>query len=58
MHGIIGLIVVGSFLPVWRSGEKGKLSFWAWVKNHTIWGDEVMYVPAEQRRKRRGLRYV
>ena len=46
----IGLIVA-SFLPVWRSGLRKDLTFWGFVRNHTIWGDPVEYVPIEGRRQ-------
>jgi len=36
-----------SFLPVWKSGGKEHLTFWSFLKNHTIWGDPVEYVPDE-----------
>ncbi len=42
---MLGLIV--SLLPVWRSGEKGNLTFWGFVGNHTIFSDPVEYVPKE-----------
>ena len=44
----ITLLVVESFtLPIFRSGGRTGLSFWGWVKNHTIWGPPVEYVPEE-----------
>lgn len=45
---MLGLLAVGSFtLPVFRSGGRTDLTFWGWVKNHTIFGPPVEYVPAE-----------
>jgi hypothetical protein len=41
------LIVESFTLPVFRSGGKSDLSFWGWVRNHTIWGPPVEYVPEE-----------
>ena len=37
-----------SFLPVWRSGMREHLNFWQFVRNHTIWGPPVAYVPEEE----------
>ena len=45
---LLGLLVVESFtLPIFRSGGRTELSFWGWVKNHTIFGPPVEYVPVE-----------
>jgi len=45
---LLGMLAVGSFtLPVFRSGGRTGLSFWGWVKNHTVFGPPVEYVPAE-----------
>jgi len=44
----LGLLAVESFtLPIFRSGGRTDLSFWGWVKNHTIFGPPVEYVPVE-----------
>ena len=45
---LLGLLAVASFtLPIFRSGGRTELSFWGWVKNHTIFGPPVEYVPVE-----------
>ena len=44
---IVWLVVLGFTLEVFRSGGRTNLSFFEWVKNHTIWGGPVEYVPAE-----------
>lgn len=44
---ILPALLILSFIPVWRSGLKTNLTFWEFVKNHTIWGDPVEYVPGE-----------
>jgi len=45
---LLGLLAVESFtLPIFRSGGRTGLSFWGWVKNHTIFGPPVEYVPVE-----------
>ena len=42
------LIIVESFaLPVFTSGGRSDLTFWGWVRNHTIWGPPIEYVPEE-----------
>jgi len=45
----IGAILVASVtLPIFRSGGKTGLTFWGWVRNHTIFGDPgPEYVPEE-----------
>lgn len=42
----VGLLTL-SLIPIWRSGGRGRLNFWAWLINHTIWGPPVEYVPEE-----------
>ena len=41
-----GLILL-AFLPVWHSGLRGKMSFYEFVIEHTIWGHKIMFVPTE-----------
>lgn len=49
---LLGLVVIESFtLPIFRSGGRTELSFWQWVKNHTIFGPPVEYVPEEDYRR-------
>lgn len=45
--GVTLLIVESYTLPIFRSGGRTGLSFWGWVKNHSIWGPPVEYVPEE-----------
>jgi hypothetical protein len=50
MSAILPLLIIGgtaSLLPVWRSGAKVHLNFWQMLGNHTVWSDDVMYVPKE-----------
>ena len=42
----LGAIVLGS-IPVWRCGLRERISFFQFVKEHTIWGHPVTYVPEE-----------
>ncbi len=44
---ITGLVVSSFTLPIFRSGGRTGLTFWSWVKNHSIFGPEVEYVPRE-----------
>lgn len=44
---ITGLIVSSFTIPIFRSGGRTGLTFWSWVKNHSIWGPPVEYVPKE-----------
>ena len=46
---LVGLVLVFT-VPVFRSGDKGRLTFAIWLKNHTIWGEDPMYVPYENPR--------
>lgn len=41
------LLLIASFLPVWRCGLRENLSFWTWAKEHTIYGSPVEYIPEE-----------
>ena len=41
------LLLMGSILPVFRSGLRGQLTLWEFIINHTIWGPEVEYIPEE-----------
>jgi len=44
----LGTLAVESFaLPIFRSGGRTELSFWGWVRNHTIFSEPVEYVPEE-----------
>jgi len=42
------LLLIASFLPVWRCGLRENLNFWSWVKEHTIYGSPVEYIPEEE----------
>jgi len=44
---LIILLLFCSLLPVFRSGLREDLSFWQWVKEHTVWGHTVTYIPEE-----------
>jgi len=45
---LLGIMAVESFtLPIFRSGGRTGLSFWGWVKNHTVFGPPLEYVPVE-----------
>ena len=42
------LALLASFLPVWRCGLRENLNFWSWVKEHTVYGSPVEYIPEEE----------
>ena len=44
-----GVMAAAGALPVWRSGGKRKLTFFEFVRNHTIWAETRIpeYIPAE-----------
>jgi hypothetical protein len=44
---VIGALIV-SFLPIFRAGLRDNISFWEFVRQHTIWGDPVEYIPEEE----------
>ena len=44
---ILLVLLILSFLPVWRCGLRDKLTFWEWAREHTIWGHPVEYIPEE-----------
>ena len=43
---VIGIAALG-LIPIWRSGEKDHLTFYQFVKSHTIWGSFPQYIPVE-----------
>lgn len=45
---ILAALVLGfCTLPVFRSGGRTSLTGLGWLKNHTIWGPPIEYVPEE-----------
>lgn len=48
----IGAVVIGAFtIPVFRSGGRTGLTFFQWVKEHSIWGSPIQFVPEEDYRR-------
>ncbi len=45
---VIGVLLLLTLIPAWRSGLKTKMNFWQFTVNHTVWGDPVEYVPEEK----------
>jgi len=43
----VWILVLSFTLPIFRSGGRTNLVFWDWVKNHSIYGEKVEYVPFE-----------
>ncbi len=45
---VVILVAVLAFtLPIFRSGLKTNLTFVQWLKNHTVFGDPVEFIPRE-----------
>lgn len=45
---IVLVLLVFSFLPVWRCGLRHNINFWGFVREHTIFSPHpVEYVPEE-----------
>ena len=42
------LVLIASFLPVLRCGLREDLNFWQWMKEHTVYGSPVEYIPEEE----------
>ena len=43
------LIIVAAFVvPVFRCGLRTNLTAFEWLRQHTIWGNPVQYVPEEK----------
>lgn len=42
------LALLASFLPVWRCGLRENLNTWQWLKEHTVYGSPVEYIPEEE----------
>lgn len=46
-----GLLILGGVLcftlPIFRSGGRTGLTFFEFIKEHTIWGSPIQYVPEE-----------
>ncbi len=45
--GITYLIIATFTIPMFRSGGRGDLTAFDWIKEHTIFGSPVQYVPEE-----------
>lgn len=41
------VLVLISFLPVWKCGMRSRLTWWEWAKEHTVFGHRVEYIPEE-----------
>ena len=44
---IVWIVVLAFTLPIFRSGLKTNLSFVEWLRNHTVFGDAVQFIPKE-----------
>lgn len=45
---LVVLALVVSFLPVFRGGLRSNINFWEFMKEHTIYGSPVQYIPEEE----------
>ena len=43
----VWLLVIAFTWPVFRSGGRSGLTMFDWIREHSIWGSPVQYVPAE-----------
>ena len=48
---ILVVLFMLSFIPVWRSGLRKNQTFWGFLRNHTIYGPPVEYIPEEDYKK-------
>ena len=47
-RGLAVLTIIAFFtVPIFRSGSRSELTMWQWLKNHTVYGPPVAYVPEE-----------
>ena len=44
---LVWVVAMAFYLPIFRSGLKSNLTFFDFVKNHTVWGDKVEFIPKE-----------
>ena len=44
---VVWIAVLSVTLPVFRSGGRTNLTLVDWIRNHSIWGPPVEYVPIE-----------
>jgi len=49
------ILLILSFLPIWRSGEKLGLNFWQWVFEHTVFSKRRQWVELKDIRTYRSL---
>ena len=44
---LVWAVVFACVAPIFRSGLKTNLTLLSWIRNHTIWGDKVEFIPEE-----------
>jgi hypothetical protein len=44
---VVPILIIASFLPVWRSGLKYNLTFWGFIYNHTVFAPDPEFLPRE-----------
>lgn len=42
------LALMVSFLPIFRGGLRENINLWQFVKEHTVYGSPVQYIPEEE----------
>ncbi len=42
------LALLASFLPVFRCGLRENINFWEFLRQHTVFGSPVEYIPEEK----------
>ena len=43
----VWVVILAFTLPVFRCGGRTGLTFFNWIKEHSIWGSPIQYVPEE-----------
>jgi len=49
--GVLTLLLLASFLPLWGTGLARGQNFWQWTWAHTVFAPDPMYVPEELYKK-------
>ena len=44
---LVWFVVLAFTAPVFRSGLKTNLTLFGWLRNHTVWGDPIEFIPEE-----------
>ena len=44
---LVWFVVLAFTAPIFRSGLKTNLTLFGWLRNHTVWGDPIEFIPEE-----------